>query len=101
MKSMLHSGADSRPQSCSNSDVDGTHQCIVIKLEEDDPETEMDLSIFAPVESDNSNDDEEDDDELSCSSRASTWSRRNIQERGLACLTTSYRVSLCVPPYQI
>ncbi|XP_056126643.1 uncharacterized protein LOC130104200 [Rhinichthys klamathensis goyatoka] len=83
MKARLHSGADSRPQSCSKSDEDGTNQCIIVKLEEEDPETEMDLSIFAPVESDNSNDDDDDDDddELSCSSRASTWSRRNIRER--------------------
>lgn len=83
MMARLHSGADSRPQSCSNSYEDGTNQYIVVKLENEDPETEMDLSIFAPVESDNS----DDDDELSCSSRASTWSRRNIRERGLASLT--------------
>lgn len=52
MKARLHSGSDSRPQSCSNSDEDGTNQFIVVKMEDEDPETEMDLSIFAPVESD-------------------------------------------------
>lgn len=89
MKGVLHSDADSRPQSCSNSDEEVTNklcdnQFIVVKLEDEDPETEMDLSIFAPVES--SECEEEDDDEPSDSSVVSTWSR-NIRERGLCCLT--------------
>lgn len=90
MKVVLHSDADSRPQSCSNSDEDGTNkfcdnQYIVVKLEDEDPETEMDLSIFAPVESSECEEDD-DDDELSDSSAVSTWSR-NIRERGLGFLT--------------
>lgn len=76
MKDKVNSDADSRLQSRSNSYEDDTNsQFVVVKLEDEDPE--MDLSIFAPVES---SDCEEDEDELSDSSGDSSW-RRNIQER--------------------
>ncbi|XP_016380398.1 uncharacterized protein LOC107717997 isoform X2 [Sinocyclocheilus rhinocerous] len=90
MKAKLHSDADSQPQSCSNSDEEGTNslsdsQYIVVKLEDEDPETEMDLSIFAPVESSECEEEEEeegeDEDELSESSSVSSWRRKNTRER--------------------
>ncbi|XP_043080856.1 uncharacterized protein si:zfos-905g2.1 isoform X2 [Puntigrus tetrazona] len=88
MKVKLRAAADSRPQSVSDSDEEDTHslgdeQFIVVKLEEEDPETEMDLSIFAPVESSECEEDEEEDedDELTDSSSVSTWRRKNTRER--------------------
>lgn len=104
MKVKLHSDAVSQPLSCSNSDEEGTNslcdnQYIVVKLEDEDadqnPETEMDLSIFAPIETSECEEEEEEeekvedeyDDELSDSSGVSTWRRKNIRERGLVCLT--------------
>ncbi|XP_016418700.1 uncharacterized protein LOC107748440 [Sinocyclocheilus rhinocerous] len=82
MKVKLNSDVDSQTQSCSNSDEEGTNSLcdnhfIVVKLEDEDPETEMDLSIFAPVESSEC----EDEDELSDSSGASIWRKKSIRER--------------------
>lgn len=89
MKDKVNSDADSRLQSRSNSYEDDTNsQFVVVKLEDEDPE--MDLSIFAPVES---SDCEEDEDELSDSSGDSSW-RRNIQERGVDGLHLLFRTSL-------
>ncbi|KTG07228.1 hypothetical protein cypCar_00035597 [Cyprinus carpio] len=80
----VHSDAGSQTQSCSSSDEEGSNslcdnQFIVVKLEDEDPETEMDLSIFAPVESSECED--EDEDELSDSSGVSSWRKKSTRER--------------------
>lgn len=86
-KTLLHSDED-------DGDEANSHY-IVVELKDEDLKapTEADLSIFAPVESSES---EEDEDELSDSSGVSSWRRTNTRERGLTCASNSIVVcSMC------